>query len=60
MMEQVYIFFTGDGLSVFIFDLGAVHNVDKIQIWRYYRDGRTYHDTKVEVSKDMTYLDYYF
>ena len=43
---------TGDGLSVFIFDLGAIHNVDRVKIWRYYRDGRTYHDTKIELSKD--------
>ena len=44
----------GDGLSVFIFDLGAVHDVDKVHIWRYYRDGRTYHENKIEVSKDGT------
>ena len=44
----------GDGLSVFIFDMGAVHEVDKVHIWRYYRDGRSYHEAKVEVSKDGT------
>jgi phage minor structural protein len=34
-------------------DLGAVYeDIDYIQIWHYYADGRTYNGTKVEVSED--------
>lgn len=34
-------------------DLGQVYlDVDYIQVWHYYGDARTYHNTKVEVSED--------
>ncbi|MFE4029138.1 hypothetical protein ACFX4N_23575 [Priestia sp. YIM B13551] len=34
-------------------DLGAVYSdIDYLQIWHYYQDGRTYNGTKVEVSED--------
>ncbi|MBO0962962.1 discoidin domain-containing protein, partial [Neobacillus sp. MM2021_6] len=34
-------------------DLGAVYeDIDFIQVWHYYNDGRTYHNTKVEISED--------
>jgi len=36
-------------------DLGAVYeDIDYIQVWHYYNDGRTYNGTKVEVSADGT------
>lgn len=33
-------------------DLGQVYSVDKINLWRYHFDGRTYHDTVVLASED--------
>jgi Concanavalin A-like lectin/glucanases superfamily/Carbohydrate binding domain len=34
-------------------DLGAVYeDIEYIQVWHYYSDGRIYNDTKVEVSED--------
>jgi hypothetical protein len=33
-------------------DMGIIHYIDKIKIWHYYNDGRTYHNTKTEVSID--------
>lgn len=35
-----------------IIDLGQVYEIDKIQVWHYYGDGRTYYKTKTEVSTD--------
>ncbi|WP_238886395.1 phage tail protein [Clostridium sp. YIM B02551] len=41
------------GLNAVVLDLGAVYeNVDYIQVWHYYWDGRIYHGTKTEVSVD--------
>jgi hypothetical protein len=33
-------------------DLGAVYTADKVKVWHYANDGRTYHNTKTEVSAD--------
>lgn len=34
-------------------DLGQVfYNIQSIKVWRYHNDGRTYHETKTEVSPD--------
>ena len=33
-------------------DLGEVTIVSYLKIWHYYSDGRTYHETKTEVSAD--------
>ncbi len=33
-------------------DLGDLFNIDLIKVWHYYNDGRTYHNTKTEVSGD--------
>lgn len=33
-------------------DLGAVFDIEDIRIWRYFVDGRTFHDVKTEVSLD--------
>lgn len=33
-------------------DLGFIEKIDKVQVWHYYGDGRTYYDTKTEVSSD--------
>lgn len=41
------------GLQYVQVDLGAVYeDIDYIQIWHYYSDGRAYHNTKLEVSED--------
>ncbi len=42
----------GTGLSYVQLDLGAVYTVDKVKVWHYYSDGRTYHNTKTQVSAD--------
>lgn len=36
------------------FDLGYVENIEKLQIWHYYPDGRTYYNNVTEVSVDGT------
>lgn len=33
-------------------DLGAVYIIGTIKVWHYYDDGRTYHQTKTQVSED--------
>lgn len=38
--------------ATFTLDLGFIENIQKIQIWHYYSDGRTYYDDTVEVSQD--------
>ncbi|MCP4305072.1 MAG: hypothetical protein GY788_09400 [bacterium] len=42
----------GSGSQAAVFDLGEVTAVDSIKYWQYYGDGRTYHDSQVEVSVD--------
>lgn len=38
--------------TYFQIDLGNAYSIDKIQVWHYYSDGRTYYSTKTEVSED--------
>ncbi len=33
-------------------DLGTLMDIKEVKVWHYYSDGRTYYDTKTEVSKD--------
>lgn len=33
-------------------DLGAVYDINKIKVWHYHSNFRTYHNTKLEVSED--------
>ena len=40
--------------AIYTLDLEFIENIQKIQIWHYYSDGRTYHDDTVEVSQDGT------
>jgi RHS repeat-associated protein len=40
------------GLHYLQIDLGAKYRVDKIKVWHYANDGRTYHNTKTQVSSD--------
>ena len=40
------------GLQWVQVDLGSIQEIDKIQVWHYYGDGRTYYKTKTEVSAD--------
>jgi RHS repeat-associated protein len=46
--------YTSSGLHYVLIDLGAVYTVDKIKVWHYAADGRTYHNTRVIVSADGT------
>ena len=48
------------GLHYAQVDLGAAHPVDKVIVWHYAADGRTYHGTKVQVSADGTNWDTMF
>jgi hypothetical protein len=43
---------TASGLHYLQVDLGAKYRVDKIKVWHYANDGRTYHNTKTQVSAD--------
>lgn len=49
-------FFSTDttGLQHVIVDLGAIYNINEVKRWHYYDDGRTYYQTKTEVSEDGT------
>ena len=38
--------------AIYTLDLEFIENIQKIQIWHYYSDGRTYYDDTVEVSQD--------
>jgi YD repeat-containing protein len=42
------------GLQYVQIDLGAVYTVDRVKVWHYAGDGRTYHNTKTQVSSDGT------
>jgi len=47
--------YTSSGSPTYMqIDLGAVYELDKINVWHYYADGRTYYNTKTEVSVDGT------
>jgi hypothetical protein len=39
-------------LSNAIVDLGQLYTISQVKIWHYYADGRTYNNTKTEVSQD--------
>jgi hypothetical protein len=36
-------------------DFGQSYNVDKVKLWHYFLDGRTYHDVIVQLSDDPTF-----
>ncbi|MDD9266047.1 discoidin domain-containing protein [Paenibacillus sp. GCM10023248] len=40
------------GLGNVTVDLGAVYDIETVKVWHYYADGRTYHNTKTEISAD--------
>lgn len=43
------------GLTYVQVDLGKVYyDIDEVKVWRYHTDGRTYYETKTEVSEDGT------
>ena len=45
-----------NGTSVYFqIDLGDVFKLDKINMWRYFEDGRTYQDTMIVASKDASF-----
>ncbi|HOT93451.1 MAG TPA: RHS repeat-associated core domain-containing protein [Anaerolineae bacterium] len=41
-----------NGLQYIQIDLGAVYSVDTVRVWHYAADGRTYYNTKTQVSAD--------
>jgi hypothetical protein len=43
---------TASGLHYVQVDLGTVFTLDRIRVWHYANDGRTYQDTKTQVSSD--------
>lgn len=45
-------YYQAGGPNSITIDLGAVHQIASVISWHYYTDGRTYHNTKVEVSED--------
>ena len=47
-----YAYAQGTGLQFVEIDMGALYNIKTLKVWHYYADGRTYHNTKVEVSED--------
>ncbi len=42
------------GLQYVQVDLGAAYTVDQVKVWHYAGDGRTYHNTKTQVSANGT------
>jgi len=40
------------GLQWIQYDLGSVKDINEVNLWHYYLDGRTYHDVIVQVSND--------
>ena len=45
-----------NGTSVYFqIDLGDVFKLDKINMWRFFNDGRTYQDTMIVASKDANF-----
>lgn len=43
----------GDGGLAYVqIDLGGMYLIDNIQVWHYYIDGRTYYNTRTQVSHD--------
>ena len=42
----------GTGSQRLMVDLGSNQDITGVRIWRYWYGGRTYHDTKLEVSED--------
>ncbi len=47
-----YAYSGSTGLQSVQVDLGAVYSIDKVKVWHYFVDGRTYHNTKTQVSDD--------
>ena len=47
-----YAYSGSTGLQYALLDLGQVYSVDKVKVWHYFIDGRTYHNTKTQVSAD--------
>lgn len=53
--SAVYISTTVPGTAVLsncVVDMTATYVINTVKVWHYYTDGRTYHDTKTEVSAD--------
>jgi len=53
LLSASYVDIGSDGTPKYVqIDLGIAQKVSEIRVWHYYDDGRTYKDTKTEVSKD--------
>ncbi|RPK20058.1 PA14 domain-containing protein [Paenibacillus xylanexedens] len=56
-----YLYFdAGSGPASITLDLGKTYMIGMVHVLRYYTDGRTYHETKLEVSEDGTNWDVVF
>ena len=45
-------FLATNGMGYIDIDLGQVFELEKIQVWHYWGDGRTYYKTKTQISED--------
>ncbi|WP_192875234.1 G5 domain-containing protein, partial [Trichococcus alkaliphilus] len=46
-----------NGLQWVQMDLGAAYDLNEIQLWHYYGDGRSYRDVVVQLSNDATFAN---
>ncbi|BBH23221.1 hypothetical protein Back11_45660 [Paenibacillus baekrokdamisoli] len=45
----------GPGLNYIQIDFGTSYDINTVNLWHYYGDGRTYHDVIVQLSNDSTF-----
>lgn len=45
----------GENLRWIQIDLGQQYDINRVKVWHYYADGRTYHDIIVQVSNDADF-----
>lgn len=52
VVDSTYAYITPENgkRCAFILDLGGTYQIDKINVWRYYPDGRTYYETEVATN----------
>lgn len=53
--SNAWVGLTTTGLGWMQVDFGQSYDVDKIKLWQYFADGRTYHDVIVQLSNDPTF-----
>lgn len=45
----------GEGVKYLQIDLGKIYEIRKIKVWAYWKDGRTFHNKKIQISPDGTH-----